>query len=81
MKHDIEVRILLKKGMLDAEGETIAKSLKLLGFNVLNCETVKDYVLTIEAESKQEAVEQAKGACEKLLANPVIQDYEIKGVE
>jgi len=81
MEYKVEVRILLKKGMLDAEGETIAKSLSLLGFNVKRCETVKDYVLTLEAGSKQDAITQAEGACEKLLANPVIQDYEIKAVE
>jgi phosphoribosylformylglycinamidine synthase len=81
MQYRVEVRVSLKKGMLDAEGETIAKSLSLLGFGVKKCETVKDYVLSIEAKSQKDAIEQAKGACEKLLANPVIQDYEVREVK
>lgn len=80
MEYKVEVRISLKKGMLDAEGETIAKSLNLLGFKVKKCETVKDYVLSIEAKTRNDALDQAKGACEKLLANPVIQEYEIREI-
>ena len=78
MDYRVEVKVNLKKGVLDAEGETVKKSLDLLGFKVENVETVKNYVLTVEGASEEEAVEVVRGACEKLLANPVIQEYQVK---
>ncbi|MFH0860920.1 MAG: phosphoribosylformylglycinamidine synthase subunit PurS [Candidatus Altiarchaeota archaeon] len=78
MEYDVEVRINLKKGVLDAEGETIEKSLKLLGYDVKKVETVKVYRIKIAAKSKKDAEATIKDACEKLLANPVIQEYDIR---
>ncbi|MFH1834634.1 MAG: phosphoribosylformylglycinamidine synthase subunit PurS [Methanobacteriota archaeon] len=74
----INVRITLKKGMADAEGESINKALNLLGFKVESVETVKTYVLTVKADSEEKALATAEAACSKLLANPVIQDFELK---
>ena len=74
----VEARISLKHGVLDAEGETIEKSLRLLGYPVESVETVRVYRITIQADSKQDALSKASEAAEKLLANTVIQDYELK---
>ncbi|MFH1126208.1 MAG: phosphoribosylformylglycinamidine synthase subunit PurS [Candidatus Altiarchaeota archaeon] len=78
MEYKTEVRIRLKHGVLDAEGETIQKSLKLLGYDVKKVETVKCYLITVEAKSGKEAFSRIEDSCRKLLANPVIQDYSIK---
>ena len=78
MDYRVEVRVGLKEGVLDAEGETVQKSLGLLGFNVKRVDAVKVYRITVEAESRKKAVEVVEDACERLLANPVIQDYDIK---
>ena len=80
MTEDIktEVRITLKKGMVDAEGETVKKALHLLGFPVEHVETVQTYILTVKANSAKDAEREAENACKKLLANPVIQDFTIK---
>ncbi|MBD3260154.1 MAG: phosphoribosylformylglycinamidine synthase subunit PurS [Candidatus Altiarchaeales archaeon] len=75
---NIEVRVDLKPGVLDAEGETIQKSLKLLDYPVTKVETSSFYVITIEAESPEEALEKMDEACRRLLANPVIQDFSLK---
>jgi phosphoribosylformylglycinamidine synthase PurS subunit len=77
MEHTVEVRVNLKKGVLDAEGETVQKSLKLLGFPVTRVDSVKVYRITVEAKSKDDAVKTMDDACQRLLANPVIQDYSI----
>lgn len=74
----IEVRVDLKPGVLDAEGETVQKSLKLLDYQVSKVETSKIYVVTVEAESEDEALEKMDEACRRLLANPVIQDFSLK---
>ncbi len=76
----VEVRIAFKKGVVDAEGETVAKSLRLLGFPVEKVETVQVYEVAVEAESEKEALAAMDDACKRLLANPVIQDYELKVV-
>ncbi len=75
MKFLAEVRIELKKGVMDAEGETIQKSLKLLGYPVDNVRAIKVYEILITAESKKDAEKKIEDACKKLLANPVIQNY------
>lgn len=78
MEHVAEVRIELKKGVVDAEGETVKKSLDLLGFDFEEVKSIKMYSLSLEAENEKEAREKVEEACEKLLANPVIQDYSIE---
>lgn len=78
MNVSVEVRIAFKKGVVDAEGETVAKSLKLLGFPVTNVATVQVYEVAVEAGSEKEALTAMDDACKRLLANPVIQDYDLK---
>lgn len=77
-EHAIEVRITLKKGMVDAEGESVKKALDLLGYPIERVETVQTYVLTVKEDDKEKALADAKSACQRLLANPVIQDYTLK---
>ena len=78
MTYTAEVRIQLKPGVMDAEGETVQKSLQLLGFPVKGVDSVKAYAIEIEAKSEDEARKKAEEMCKRLLANPVIQDYSIK---
>lgn len=70
--------INLKEGVLDPEGKTIKRSLELLGFEeVTNVRVGKEINLEINAESTQEVREEVEEMCERLLANPVIHNYEI----
>ncbi|MCD6492929.1 MAG: phosphoribosylformylglycinamidine synthase subunit PurS [Archaeoglobaceae archaeon] len=73
------VFIELKEGVADPEGEATKKALRLLGFkNVKNVSTIKVFRIDIDARNKDEAEEELKAMCEKLLANPVIQKYKIE---
>jgi len=78
--YTVEARISFKKGVLDAEGETIQKSLGLLDYPVKKVETIRVYAIKVEANSEVEALDSVRSACEKLLANPVIQDFDLKVV-
>ncbi len=72
-----EVRISYKKGVLDSEGESTLSGLKTLGFNnVDNVKAAKVYL--IEGNLTRRDVEEM---CERLLANPVSQDYSISEVK
>ncbi len=76
----LEVRVELKKGALDAEGETVAKSLKLLGYDVKQVDTIKVYRIKANAKNEKEAIKSVSEASKRLLANPVIQEYKVSVV-
>ena len=79
MSFKAEVRIELKKGILDAEAGTAKKSLQLLGFkNVRDVATTKIYVVEVNADIKEKAQAEVEEMCKRLLANPVINNYSIK---
>ncbi|VUT24185.1 MAG: phosphoribosylformylglycinamidine synthase subunit PurS [Candidatus Methanolliviera sp. GoM_asphalt] len=76
---EVEIRIKLKEGISDPEGENTKKALRLLGFeDVLNVHTLKTFRIKLDDSDEKKAVEEAKEMCKKLLANPVIHDYEIR---
>jgi phosphoribosylformylglycinamidine synthase PurS subunit len=69
----VEVRVELKPGVFDAEADSIAKSLKLLGIEGLSeVGTARLYRLTFSGASPEEARARAERAVDRLLANPVI---------
>ena len=73
------VTIKLKKGVLNPEGRTIQRALNFLGFNeVKEVNTYKMIDIVMEGESEEKVREKVEEMCKKLLANPVIHDYEIK---
>ncbi len=73
------VIIKLKKGLLDPEGRTIKQALNFLGFKeVKEVDSYKMLDIVLDAENEEKARERVKEMCEKLLANPVIHNYEIK---
>ncbi len=74
-----EVVIELKEGVADPEGMNTKKALKLLGWDVESVETGKIFEIELgEDISKGEAEKEVEEMCRKLLANPVIQRYEIE---
>jgi phosphoribosylformylglycinamidine synthase len=78
MKYDVEVKISLKKGMLNPEASTIQRALALLGYEVQDTDTI-DIVKFKMDEDNQDAVEkEVDDMCQRLLCNPVIHDYEIQ---
>ena len=75
---EINVTISLKKGVADPEGANTKKALNLLGFdNVKNVQAMKTFRIEIDTENEKKARAEIAEMCEKLLANPVIQDYTI----
>jgi len=74
-----EVKIELKEGVADPEGMNTEKTLKLLGWNVEKVETGKLFEIDLGDDiSKEKARDEVEEMCNKLLANPVIQTYEIE---
>jgi phosphoribosylformylglycinamidine synthase PurS subunit len=78
MKYDAEVKISLKKGMLNPEAATIQRALALLDYQVENTATVDIIKFSIEGAGKGIVREEVDEMCQRLLCNPVIHDYHIK---
>jgi phosphoribosylformylglycinamidine synthase len=74
---EVEVIIKLKNGVTDPEGEHTKKALELLGFNVNGVRSMKMFEIDLSADEKTARIE-VEEMCRKLLANPVIHEYEIR---
>jgi phosphoribosylformylglycinamidine synthase len=82
MKFSVSVRVILKDGVLDPQGETIGRALRDLGFDsVARTSTGKIFKLDIDAETEADARRIAGEAASKLLANPVIERYEVEAAK
>jgi phosphoribosylformylglycinamidine synthase len=74
-----KVKIGLKPGVSDPEGNNTLKALHLLGFqSVKNVSTERIVRLQLDAKARDEAVAEAERACRRLLTNPIIHDYRIE---
>lgn len=70
-----EVKITLKEGIVDPEGENTRKTLQLLGFeNVKQVSFSKVYTISVEGEAEG-AKKEVEEMCRRLLANPAIHNY------
>ena len=73
------VTVMLKNGVLDPQGEAIKHALNSLEYN--NVESVRQGKLIeigLDETSEEKANKSIKEMCEKLLANTVIESYEIE---
>jgi phosphoribosylformylglycinamidine synthase len=73
------VFVTLKNGVLDPQGKAIGHALNNLGFGSVG-DVRQGKVIDIEIEEKDQAKAKAdlKDMCEKLLANTIIEKYEIE---
>ena len=77
-----KVLIKRRKTILDPQGKATSHALDQLGFeSVEDVRIGKHILLRIAAGSIEEARSTAREACEKLLANPVMEDFRIEIVE
>jgi len=67
-----------KPGILDPQGQAVESSLRHLGFAVGEARVGRLVELEVEAADEAEARVQLERMCEQLLANPLIESYEIE---
>ena len=67
-----------KEGILDPQGEAVESSLRQLGFPVGDARVGRVVDVEVDAGSADEARAQLERMCEQLLANPLIESYEIE---
>ena len=67
-----------KGGILDPQGAAVERSLRQLGFQVGDARVGRVIDLEVDAPSIHEARAEVERMCERLLANPLIESYEIE---
>jgi phosphoribosylformylglycinamidine synthase len=67
-----------KQGILDPQGDAVETALEHLGFSVNAARVGKVVDLEIDATDAAEARAQVEKMCEQLLANPLMESYEIE---
>ncbi len=67
-----------KAGILDPQGQAVENSLRHLGFAVDDAKVGRLVELVLTTDDAAEARSQIERMCEQLLANPLIESYEIE---
>lgn len=71
-----KIYINLKRDVSDPQGLTVKSALETLSFKgIQKVHVGKYFVIELDDMEKSEAEKLVKAMCEKLLANPVIEDY------
>ena len=74
----MRARVLIrpKEGILDPQGQTVERALPALGFD-----GVSEVRIGRLVELEVPDIAEVEAMCEKLLANPLIEDYEVVAVD
>ena len=74
----VVVNVRLKRGVLDPQGRAVKHALASLGFSgVQEVRVAKQIVLELEGEDRDKICADVARMCDEILANTVIEDYEI----
>ena len=80
-RYRVAVQVVPRRGLLDPQGKAVADALHTLGFGGVAAVPVgRHLVLDVDAADEDTARRQTREMCERLLANPVTEDYEIAEV-
>jgi phosphoribosylformylglycinamidine synthase PurS subunit len=77
----VAVHITPRRGILDPQGKAVAGALHALGFSsVADVRVGRHIVVDLDADDRRAADLVARAMCERLLANPVTEDFEVAEV-
>jgi phosphoribosylformylglycinamidine synthase subunit PurS len=72
----VKIFVSLKNGVLDPQGKAVEQSLHTLGYKEVQDVRVGKFVeLNLQASSRETAEGRIREMCDKLLANPVIENF------
>ncbi len=77
-----KIHVTLKKSILDPQGSAVQGALHAMGYeNVKEVRIGKYQVVDLDSPSREAAEAQVREMCERLLSNPVIEDFTFELVE
>ena len=72
----VKIFVTLKKGVLDPQGKTVKNSLDSLGYSFVKDVRIGKYMeIIVNQVPENELNKKIDEACQRLLANPVIENY------
>jgi phosphoribosylformylglycinamidine synthase len=75
----VKVKIVLKQGILDPQGKAVLHAIRELGYmNVADVRIGKFIEIEIAPNKSTRIKEEVEEVCRKLLANPVMENYQIE---
>ena len=75
-RFNIEIKVMPRPTLLDPQGKAVEHALTALDFETVeNVRIGKVLTLTVESDSRERAEQEATTMCERLLANPVTEDF------
>jgi phosphoribosylformylglycinamidine synthase len=75
----IEIRVTPRPGLLDPQGKAIHHALESLGYAGTESVRVGKLIhVDLTADNEAAALETARLMCQRLLANPVTEDYDVR---
>ncbi len=77
MRYCLRIEVNLKAGHSDPEGETTARALRDMGYEVGSVRVGKIYHLVLETNTRSDAISNAEEISRRLLANPTKDDYTV----
>lgn len=78
----VVVDVMLKPEILDPQGQAIARKLPQMGFEgITGVRQGKQFELELEGPADEAALEQVRKVADTLLANPVIENFEVRVLE
>ncbi len=78
----VKIFVSLKDGVLDPQGKAVERSLHTLGYKEVQDIRMGKYLeVSLDVPSRKAADVRIREMCEKLLANPVIEDYRFEIAE
>jgi len=75
----VTVTVRPREGILDPQGEALRRSLTRLGYDVTDVRAGKVFDLELEASDEADARRIADEISERVLSNPLIEDYQVGG--
>jgi phosphoribosylformylglycinamidine synthase PurS subunit len=74
----VEVRVMPRRALLDPQGQAVEHALGALGFkSVTGVRVGKALTLELERSDRAHAERDGRAMCERLLANPVTEDFAV----
>jgi phosphoribosylformylglycinamidine synthase subunit PurS len=74
----VSVLVRPKEGILDPQGAAVEQSLRKLGFEVAEARVGRLVDVDVDAANPDEARAKVDEMCKQLLANPLIESYEVE---
>ncbi len=76
------IYITLKQGVLDPQGEAVKNSLHVLGYDGVSEVRMGKFIeIWLEGANREQVERQLRETSDKLLANPIIEDYRVEIME